>query len=149
MDRNNVKKYDENGLFSCGISSPASFFANVWVNDCSINHKEKKIVSKYLKIKLLTKNSVYQQIVNFQHELTKIIDKLHFSMKFPDYSRFSRYSRLVDTMQDRWTGIIFRQYNDFRRSSPESLSTYPHFVMSNTDLKLWRFISLDILTLQS
>ena len=84
MDGNNVKKYDENGLFSCGISSPASSFAKVWVDDRSINHKEnknciKKIVSKTLKIQLLTKNSVYQQIVNFQHELTKIIDKLYFS----------------------------------------------------------------------
>ena len=75
----NVKKYDENGLFSCGISSPASSFAKVWVDDRSINHKEKKIVSKNLKIQLLTKNSVYQQIVNFQHELTNIMDKLHFS----------------------------------------------------------------------
>ena len=42
MDRNNVEKYDENGLFSCGISSPASSFAKVWVDDRSINHKEKK-----------------------------------------------------------------------------------------------------------
>ena len=67
MDGNNVKKYDENGLLSCGISSLASPFAKVWVDNRSINHKEKKIVSKNLKIQLLTKNSVYQLIVNFQH----------------------------------------------------------------------------------
>ena len=79
VDGNNDKKYDENGLLSCGISSPGSSFAKVWVDDRSINHKEKKIVSKNLKIQLLTKNSVYQQIVNFQHELTKIIDKLYCS----------------------------------------------------------------------
>ena len=67
MDGNNVKKNDENGLFSCGINSPASSFAKVWVDNRSKNHKDKKIVSKNLKIQLLTKNSVYQLIVNFQH----------------------------------------------------------------------------------
>ena len=47
MDRNNVEKYNENGLFSCGISSPASSFAKAWVDDCSTNHKKKNYIKKF------------------------------------------------------------------------------------------------------
>ena len=66
---------------SCRISSPASSFAKVWVDNRSINHKEKKIASKNFENSTVDKKilTINQQLVNFQHELIKIIDKLYGS----------------------------------------------------------------------
>ena len=41
MDGNNIKKYDENNLFSCGISSSASSFAKV-LGQQSLNKPQRK-----------------------------------------------------------------------------------------------------------
>ena len=47
MDGNNVKKYDENGLISCGIIYPESSFAKVWVDNRSINEEKKNFIKKF------------------------------------------------------------------------------------------------------